>query len=108
MTRVTLEVLVGGLLTTVQDGGRADWTHIGVPESGAADPWSLSVANLLAGNGARAAALEITLAGPALLARQSVTIGLAGGDLGARIRGCQRHYFLHDRSRGRPAQKRRA
>jgi len=27
------EVLDGGLLTTVQDAGRPDWTHLGVPES---------------------------------------------------------------------------
>ena len=47
-----LDVVDGGLLTTVQDAGRPDWTHLGVPVSGAADPWSRAVANLLAGNDA--------------------------------------------------------
>ena len=44
------EVLDGGLLTTVQDAGRPDWRHLGVPGSGAADPWALAVANLMIGN----------------------------------------------------------
>ena len=87
MTTDLLGVLDGGLLTTVQDAGRPDWTHLGVPESGAADPWSLAVANLLVGNEPAAAALEMTLGGPTLAVHAAVSIGLAGADLGARIRG---------------------
>ncbi len=90
MTTALLGVLDGGLLTTVQDAGRPDWTHLGVPESGAADPWSLAVANLLVGNDAGFAALEMTLVGPTLAVQAAVTIGLAGADLGARIRGGRR------------------
>lgn len=82
-----LEVLDGGLLTTIQDGGRPDWTHVGVPEGGAADRWSLALANHLVGNSAHAAALEMTLVGPTLRATRTLTIGLAGADLGARVRG---------------------
>jgi biotin-dependent carboxylase-like uncharacterized protein len=85
VTEATFEVIDGGLLTTVQDEGRPDWTHLGVPESGAADPWSLAVANLLVGNEPGAAVLEMTIVGSSLLARSEVTIGLAGADLGARI-----------------------
>jgi biotin-dependent carboxylase-like uncharacterized protein len=85
-----LEVLDGGLLTTVQDAGRPDWTHLGVPVAGAADPWSHAVANLLVGNGAADAALEITLLGPALRATDDGLIALAGADLGARIDGGRR------------------
>ena len=66
---VTLEVVEPGLLTTVQDAGRPDWTHLGVPVGGACDPWSLAVANLLAGADAGAAALEMTIAGPTLAVR---------------------------------------
>ncbi len=90
-----LEILDGGLLTTVQDAGRKDWTHLGVPESGAADPWSLVVANLLVGNEAGAAVLELTLAGPTFEVRAPITVGLAGADLGARIRAGRR--LLPDR-----------
>jgi antagonist of KipI len=85
VTEPAFEVVDGGLLTTVQDEGRPAWTHLGVPESGAADRWSLAVANLLAGNEPGAAVLEMTVTGPTLLARSAVAIGLAGADLGARI-----------------------
>ena len=79
------EVLDGGLLTTVQDAGRPDWTHLGVPESGAADPWALAVANLLVGNEAGAAVLEATIVGPTLRALRAATIAVAGADLGGRV-----------------------
>jgi len=85
VTEPAFEVVDGGLLTTVQDEGRPAWTHLGVPESGAADPWSLAVANLLVGNEPGAAVLEMTVTGPSLVARSDVTISLSGADLGARV-----------------------
>ena len=83
---MTLEVLEPGLLTTVQDAGRPDWTQLGVPVGGAADSWSLAVANLLAGADAGAAALEMTITGPTLAVREATTVGLAGADLGGVVR----------------------
>jgi len=80
-----LEVLDPGLLSTVQDAGRPNWTHLGVPESGACDVWSLAVANLLVGAEPGAAALEMTLVGPTLTVLRSGTVGLAGADLGGRV-----------------------
>jgi 5-oxoprolinase (ATP-hydrolysing) subunit C len=74
-----LEVLDPGLLTTVQDGGRTGLAGEGVTRGGAADRWSLAIANVLVGNPAGAAALELTLAGPKLQALRAVTVGLAGG-----------------------------
>jgi antagonist of KipI len=79
-----------GLLTTVQDAGRPAWTHLGVPVSGPADPWSHAIANLLAGNAPDAAGLEMTVVGPTMTARDDGLIGLAGADLGARVRGGRR------------------
>jgi antagonist of KipI len=84
---MTLEVIDGGLATTVQDGGRPEWAHLGVPPSGASDPWSLAVANVLLNGDPGAAALEMTLVGPTLVARRSTVIGLAGADLGGRVVG---------------------
>src|SRR5690349_17280603 len=81
--RVILEVLDGGVLSTVQDAGRPDWTHLGVPPSGATDPRSLAVANLLLGNDRGAAAIEVTLGGARFVATQPGTIALAGAELGA-------------------------
>ena len=87
---MTFEVVDGGLATTIQDGGRPDWTHLGVPHSGPCDPWSMAVANLLVGGNPAAAALEMTLVGPTLVARHSTIVGLAGADLGGRAVGGRR------------------
>ncbi len=85
MSRPVLEVLEPGLLSTVQDNGRPDAVDLGVPVGGACDPWSLALANVLAGNAPDAAALEITLAGPTVRVLADTTIGLAGADFSARI-----------------------
>ena len=79
---MTFDVLEPGLLDTVQDAGRPDWGHLGVPVGGACDRWGLAVANRLLDNPPAAAALEMTLVGPVLAVRETSTIGLAGADLG--------------------------
>ena len=61
---MTLEVLDGGLLTTVQDLGRHGYERFGVPVAGAMDSFALRAANWLLDNPLEAAALEITLVGP--------------------------------------------
>ena len=79
MTAV-LRVLAPGLMTTLQDLGRPGYQHLGVPVSGALDHVSLRAANLLVGNAAGMAALEIAYQGPALrVEADSVRIALAGG-----------------------------
>ncbi len=55
-----------GVLTTVQDLGRIGVAHLGVPRSGAADPYALRAANRLVGNDDDAAGLEATVLGPSL------------------------------------------
>ena len=82
----TFEVLSPGLLTIVQDAGRPGLGQLGVPQGGAADPWSLAVANLLIGNGAGSAVLECTVVGPDLRVLRDTIVGLAGADLGAFVR----------------------
>jgi biotin-dependent carboxylase-like uncharacterized protein len=72
------DVLDPGLLTTIQDGGRPGLEGEGVTPGGAADTWSLAVANALVGNEATVAALEVTLLGPTLRAAVTVTVGVAG------------------------------
>jgi antagonist of KipI len=81
-----IEVLEPGFLTTVQDAGRPDWTHLGVPVGGACDTWSLAVANLLAGNPPGAAALEMTIVGPTIRAVDDIVVAVAGADLGGGLR----------------------
>lgn len=78
-----LEVMDGGLLTTVQDLGRTGCQRYGVPVAGAADAAALRAANLLVGNDPGAAALECTVTGPTLNVLRSVAVSICGADLGA-------------------------
>jgi len=73
-----LEVLEAGILTTVQDSGRRDALDLGVPVSGACDPWALAVANVLIGNEPTAAALEMTVLGGRFRVLEDMWIGVAG------------------------------
>ncbi len=68
-----------GLSTTLQDLGRFGYQALGVPVSGALDPYSLGLANRLVGNAEGEAALEIRLIGPTLrVEAHSVCVALAG------------------------------
>lgn len=81
---MSLEILDPGLLATIQDGGRQDWTHLGVTPGGAVDPVGLAIANALVGNPPDAAAIEITAGGfRARVGAAPLAIGLAGANLGA-------------------------
>jgi antagonist of KipI len=75
------------MLTTVQDLGRAGYQGLGVPVSGPMDAYSHRLANQVLGNDPRAAALEITLLGPELLATGNLTCALAGAEIECRIDG---------------------
>lgn len=83
----TVTVVRPGLFTTIQDRGR--WGHqaSGVSVGGALDVLSHRIANLLVGNPADAATLEVTIAGPELRIEQGARVGLAGADLQATIDG---------------------
>jgi len=75
-----IEVIEPGALTSVQDvDGRPGWRHLGVPVGGAADPWSARLANLLVGNPANAALLEMTLIGPTLRFQAAALVAVTGG-----------------------------
>jgi KipI family sensor histidine kinase inhibitor len=78
----TIEVLDGGLLTTVQDLGRVGYQRYGVPVAGAADAASLRVANFLVGNEPGAAALECTAMGPTLRFLRTTIVAICGANLG--------------------------
>ncbi|MBY6212909.1 biotin-dependent carboxyltransferase family protein [Microbulbifer agarilyticus] len=59
-----LNILSGGLQTSIQDGGRRGWMRYGVAPGGAADPVAMAIANQLLGNQPAAACLEVTMVGP--------------------------------------------
>jgi antagonist of KipI len=82
-----LEVVEPGLQATLQDRGRSGHAHLGVPQSGGCDPWSLEVADSLHGDPSTAAVLEVTLGGAELLVLETCTVAIAGAELGASADG---------------------
>ncbi|MCF4166760.1 urea carboxylase [Zavarzinia compransoris] len=84
----TLEVLVAGAQTSVQDWpGRLGFWDVGVPPSGPFDDRSFRLANELVGNQPGAAGLEITLTGPTLKFHGDATVALTGALLPATLDG---------------------
>ncbi|MDX6323659.1 MAG: hypothetical protein QOK15_13 [Nocardioidaceae bacterium] len=83
----TLTVVDPGMLTTVQDDGRAGYAHLGVPRSGWLDPVSAGLANRLVGNPPDAAVLECLLGGLALEAGSAVTVAVTGAACTVWIQG---------------------
>jgi antagonist of KipI len=73
-----LAVIEAGGLITVQDLGRLGLRSFGVPTSGAMDEFALRAANLLAGNAAEAAALEVGAGDAGLRAEHDCVIAVAG------------------------------
>lgn len=94
---MNIDVVRGGLMTTVQDQGRDGWRRYGVPGSGALDFEEARAANALVGNGIDSAFLESTLDGPILRFPEGGLIALCGADVAARVDGCDvpmRHPIL--------------
>ena len=75
------------MLTTVQDTGRPGYQGLGVPVSGPMDAYSHRLANQVLGNDPKAAALEITLLGPELIADGDLTCAIAGAEISCTIDG---------------------
>lgn len=82
-----LEVVRPGLLTTVQDLGRWGWQAWGVSVAGPMDPRAHRAANLLVGNAADSATLEITFVGPELLFDDDRTVAVCGADFVVTVDG---------------------
>ena len=82
-----ITILKAGLQTTVQDIGRHGYQQYGVTVSGAMDPISSRVANILTGNSEDAPLLEITWSGPEIRFEKDSLISLCGGDLSPAING---------------------
>lgn len=79
---LALEVLDGGVQTTVQDWpGRQGYWDVGVPPSGPMDDMHFRLANRLVGNPQGVAALECTLGGPTLKAHAELTVALCGAPM---------------------------
>jgi antagonist of KipI len=82
-----IQVIVPGMLTTVQDPGRPGWQRHGVTPGGAVDTQSLRLANVLVGNAEGAAGLEVTLAGPTLRFAEETLIAICGAEFDVTVEG---------------------
>ncbi len=71
-----------GMLTTVQDKGRYGYQRFGMPVSGAMDPFSFALANIIVGNRNGEACLEATVTGPELLFTGDSAVAVCGADMG--------------------------
>ena len=86
---MALEIVKPGLSTTVQDLGRPGYYHLGIPESGGMDKYSLAAANLLVGNPVDAAVLEAVFQGPAILFDRDAVVAVCGGDMPPKVDGAE-------------------
>ncbi|QRY81026.1 biotin-dependent carboxyltransferase [Pseudomonas sp. PDNC002] len=84
---MSLKVLKPGLATSVQDGGREGYYHLGIPPSGALDQYALRAANLLVGNPAETALLECTLLGPQLEFQRDALVAICGAAMTPHLDG---------------------
>lgn len=82
-----IEFIKGGSLTTIQDLGRHGYQQYGVIVSGAMDPVSLKIGNMLVQNSVNEGCLEMTLSGALLKVPAGLVFALTGADMGARLNG---------------------
>ena len=79
------EIIRAGIQSTIQDVGRLGAAQWGVPQAGAADPLAFALANLLLGNSADAACIEVTLGGLQLRFLAATDFALTGADCSASL-----------------------
>lgn len=81
-----IEVLDGGVQTTVQDAyGMLGYWTVGVPPCGAMDGYSFKIGNRLLENDFNAAGLELTMRGGAYRFRTTVSFCITGADMQATL-----------------------
>lgn len=76
-----IKVLHSGFYSTIQDLGRKDHQHLGVPMSGSMDMHSAVLANAILGNEDNCAVLEMTMLGPQLEFTCESVIVITGANL---------------------------
>ena len=84
-----ITVVKPGLLSTIQDEGRPGYRAFGMPLAGAVDRDAYAVANLLAGNRAGDAAIEMTLLGGAFRFDSDAVVAITGADMQPTLEGAQ-------------------
>lgn len=91
---MSIRILHAGLQTTIQAKPRIGLRHMGVPQSGPADPLSMALANHLVGNPLLAPALEATLSGPELEFETETWFAITGAPSESYLDGRQVDSFV--------------
>ncbi len=91
---MSVRILRAGLQTTIQAAPRRGLRHMGVPQSGPADPLSMALANHLVGNALLAPALEATLTGVDLEFETESWFAICGAESEARLSGREIDFFV--------------
>src|SRR5215470_7184880 len=82
----SLRIARSGLLTTIQDLGRAGYQRLGIAVGGALDPVGLRAANALVGNAAGTGAIEVLYFGPTIMVEaDDVRLSFAGANAAIEI-----------------------
>lgn len=87
---MAIKVKKAGLSTTIQDLGRPGYFHLGIPEGGAMDRFSMRVANMLVGNDEGAAGLEAVFMGPELEFTADTRVAVTGATMPILLDGTPR------------------
>ena len=82
---MSLSIIKPGLLDTIQDMGRFGFGNWGINPAGVMDSYAMQVANILVGNCAGEAVMEIHFPGPQILFEQNALISIAGADFSPTI-----------------------
>jgi antagonist of KipI len=84
-----MKVIKPGFQSTIQDLGRFGFSHLGISASGAADPVSLRLGNLLLGNDQNSSALEMTLVGGEFIFESETIVAITGSNFQPMINGIE-------------------
>ncbi|MFT4532943.1 MAG: biotin-dependent carboxylase-like uncharacterized protein [Saprospiraceae bacterium] len=82
-----IEIIKPGLYTSIQDQGRNNCSHLGVPNSGAMDSISASDANRMLDNDPKASVIECTIIGPEIKFHKTTSIAITGAVIQPFING---------------------
>ena len=80
-----IDVIRAGMLSSVQDLGRAGYRHLGVSSGGALDALSLEIGNRIVGNKPDAAGIELTLGPTTLRFTRATRVAITGTDFAATL-----------------------
>ncbi len=82
---MAFNIVEPGLATSVQDQGRLGYYNVGIPQGGAMDQLSASMANALVGNVDTDAVLECAYLGPKFTTDVDAVIAVTGAPVGVKV-----------------------